>query len=266
MRIGIREQLGIIVLVASALPLVVLSLAVWYNNYNFVRDIKGQELSLAASLKSDQIASDLLLIQATCTTIVSRVLVQEALRSYYDDTNETTWSDAQSDIQSALASGGLSALVQAVVYPNNGSGSALNLLNATAIGPGIVLPNTFHSNGSQAVLGDPGIGYPPALYPNITYQDNVPWAFGDYPLNASAQLLLGPLQVNSSYALVSLTLPILDSRNKPNVLGFMTVVAAATSLYRVLESREGLGHTGSVLIVGPNRRGSSCFAPAICPI
>jgi hypothetical protein len=34
----------------------------------------------------------------------------------------------------------------------------------------------------------------------------------------------------------------------------MTVVAAATSLIEVTQSREGLGNTGIILLVGPNRR------------
>lgn len=79
-------------------------------------------------------------------------------------------------------------------------------------------------------------------------------AFADYPLNQSAALLLGPLQINSTYALISLTLAIIDNSNPNNVLGYMTVVAAATSLIDVLESREGLGDTGLILLVGPNRR------------
>lgn len=38
------------------------------------------------------------------------------------------------------------------------------------------------------------------------------------------------------------------------MLGFMTVVAAATALIDVGQSREGLAKTGIVILVGPNRR------------
>ena len=65
------------------------------------------------------------------------------------------------------------------------------------------------------------------------------------------------LQANTSlqsYALVSLTLPVIDNTDPDVVLGFMTVVASATSLIEVTQSREGLGNTGMVLLVGPNRR------------
>jgi len=53
---------------------------------------------------------------------------------------------------------------------------------------------------------------------------------------------------------VSLTLPIVDNTRLGYVLGFMTVVAAATALIDVSQSREGLGKTGIVIIVGPDRR------------
>lgn len=79
-------------------------------------------------------------------------------------------------------------------------------------------------------------------------------AFADYPLNNTAALLLGPMAINNSYALVSLTLPIIDNTDKVSVLGFMTVVAAATSIISVTQSREGLASTGLVLLVGPSRR------------
>lgn len=118
------------------------------------------------------------------------------------------------------------------------------------------------------MLGDNStLGYPTALYPNITYvkqnyTDDLDssvnatkaYAFADFPLNASSFLLLGPLQINESYALVSLTLPITSNNNRSQILGYMTVVAAATSLISVIQSREGLGTTGIVGIIGPSRR------------
>lgn len=52
---------------------------------------------------------------------------------------------------------------------------------------------------------------------------------------------------------MSLTLPIIDNSNPAYVLGYMTVVAAATALLEVISSKEGLGDTGIVLIVGVSR-------------
>ncbi|KAM3079406.1 Histidine kinase osmosensor [Clarireedia jacksonii] len=267
MRIGIREQLGLVVLVTSLVPLVVLALATWFNNYDFTVSIKEGGLSLTASLKASQIAADLLLLRSTCSTIVTRILLQEALRNFYaGNISESNWTNARADVSSALASGGLSSLLQIVIFSRNQTGSSSGILNVTAQSNGIVLPYDW-PNGTAVMLGDDGPGYPPALYPNISYTPtstpdlNVPGsnltnvsAFADYPLNQSTALLLGPLQINNTYALVSLTLAIIDNTNPGYVLGYMTIVAAATSLIDVTTSREGLGDTGTVLLAGPNRR------------
>jgi osomolarity two-component system sensor histidine kinase SLN1 len=114
------------------------------------------------------------------------------------------------------------------------------------------------------MLGDPGAGYPTMLYPNITYivtdevdpTDNTTnltevYAFPDFPLNSTSLLLLGPLQIDDSYSIVSLTLPIINNTSNVDILGFMTVVADSSSLNSVLASREGLDSTGIVLLVGP---------------
>lgn len=52
---------------------------------------------------------------------------------------------------------------------------------------------------------------------------------------------------------VSLTLPIVDNNRQDDVLGYMTVVAAATSLLDVTTSRAGLANTGIVLLVSTSR-------------
>lgn len=83
MRIGIREQLAVVVLLTAFIPLAVLAIATWINNHNFVVDITNQSLSLTASLKAAQIAADLLLIQSTCSTITTRLLIQDALKKFY---------------------------------------------------------------------------------------------------------------------------------------------------------------------------------------
>jgi len=230
-------------------------------------NITSKSLALTASLKAQQISSDLVLIQSTCATIVTRILLQQALKSFYQG-NQTAavFAPAMSDVSGALASGGLSALLQVIVFSRNETGNPNGLFNITAPSAGIQLP-TSYPNGSAVMLGDDGLGYPPMLYPNITYiptsqpdtadptvNATIASAFADFPLNSTSYLLLGPQVVNSSYAMISLTLPIIDNTNKNVVLGYMTVVAAASTLIDVIQSREGMGETGIVLLVGPNRR------------
>lgn len=60
------------------------------------------------------------IIQSTCATIVSRILLQNALKSFYKNDGNANFTSAQADMQSALASGGYSALLQTVVYSRNG--------------------------------------------------------------------------------------------------------------------------------------------------
>lgn len=153
-------------------------------------------------------------------------------------------------------------MLQLVVYSRNLTGDRAPLFNTTADTSGIVIPNT-----GGVLLGQANGGFPAALYPNISYTNaSIPdpadpsrnftqvSAFNDFPLNQSSVLLLGPMQINDTYALLSMTLPIIDNTNPRVCLGFMTVVAAASSLMDVIQSREGLGKTGMVLLVGSNRR------------
>jgi osomolarity two-component system sensor histidine kinase SLN1 len=266
MRIPIREQLALLVSVTCLTSLAVISVTTWVNNYNFVVGIKSQGLTLTASLKAAQITADLELLQTTCGTIVSRLLIQSALQQLYlGIVVEQDWTDAANDVHSALASGAYSALLQVIIYPKNETGNWYGVLNATADNTGIILSYTY-PNGSHYMLGDPGLGYPPQLYPNLTFHETsevdpldpttnitIVTAFGDFPLNKTASLLLGPLQVNDSYAMLSLTLPIINNTSPNDVLGYMTVVAAASSLISVTQSREGLDSTGIVLLVGSNR-------------
>ncbi|RDW62677.1 hypothetical protein BP5796_10979 [Coleophoma crateriformis] len=266
MRIGIREQLALLVLITSLLALAALSIATWINSRKFVVNVTSSELSLTASLKAAQISSDILLLQSTCSTIVTRILLQQAITNFYQGI--TNWTAAEGDVSQALASGGLSALLQVKIFSKNETGNPNGILNSTAdlSNSQIELPLYTYPNGTHYRLGDAGLGYPPPLYPNLTYvptdqtDPNDPTtnitlvsAFPDFPLNASSILFLGPLLVNQSYAMVSLTLPIIDNVDKSRVLAYMTVVAAATSLIDVTTSREGLGTSGIVLIVGPSR-------------
>lgn len=112
-------------------------------------------------------------------------------------------------------------------------------------------------------LGDTSLdgpnGYPESLYPDLYYSittkdgkvsDTVK-AFRKYNLNGSTAILLGPYQVNETFSLVSMTLPIFNSTSKVEILGYMTVVAESSRLFSVQNSREGLDSTGMVLLLGP---------------
>lgn len=191
---------------------------------------RSQSLELVATIKASQIASSLDLLEVTCKTISTRLLVQAAFHRFYaGNTSTENWASAITDLQSALGSRGYLSLYQAVLYSKHGEGDTERLLSVTSDSvPDISLPYT-HPNGSVVKLGGAGLGYPPMLLPNLTYTtsshgDNstVVHAFSDYPLGLSSALLLGPLRVNDSFSLVSLTVPIVNNTSDTDLLGFMT--------------------------------------------
>lgn len=115
-------------------------------------DITSQGLALTASLKAAQIASDLQLIESTCATIVTRILIQQALQRFYQgNTTDANWSRAITDVQSALASGGYANLQQIRIYSRNQTGDSYGLLNVTATGVDIALPS-YYANGTVSII------------------------------------------------------------------------------------------------------------------
>lgn len=150
-------------------------------------------------------------------------------------------------------SSGFVDLLQSRIYLANATNGSNILygLSRPNIEP-IELPYTA-PNGSKVLLGDPEYGFPPMLYPNLTYgEPGTPvTAFPNVTIMRDRHLLLGPLQINDSYALISLTMPIIGIQNK-RTIGYMTTVAAATSLFRLESSNEGMGRTGEILLLGPS--------------
>jgi osomolarity two-component system, sensor histidine kinase SLN1 len=154
-------------------------------------------------------------------------------------------------------------LVQAVVFPgvDVGNNTALGgLVNVTAVNVlgSVELPYQYE-NGSSVFFGDPDQGYPSSLYPNLTYGPNTSTtsaqvSYEGRTLDPEEMLMLGPLVVNDTYALLSGTLGIVNNSSPDVVLGWLTVVIDASMLFTVQESREGLGDSGEVLLVGPDRR------------
>jgi osomolarity two-component system sensor histidine kinase SLN1 len=263
MRVAIREQLAALVIFLVLLSLCIVSVPTWIYVNNFVRDVESDGLALTASLKSSRVSAEVELIQSSCYTISSRVLIQNNLQEFYH-TNETNWGTARDDLGSALSVSRNTGLLQARLFSRNTTGaSAGGLLNVTTKNVvDIQLPyNT--PDGTPAKLGDNEYGYPPELFPNITYRrlgrpNNVrkdeeayfAEVFDNVPLHEDGGLLLGPLILNDSAALISVTVPVRDN-DDDFVLGYMTIVAWASSLIQIRDSREGLGDTGMVLVVGP---------------
>ena len=267
MRIAIREQLGLLILLSSLIGLAVVAIATWVTNHNFVLGIRASRLTLIASLKAAQLASNLDLMQTSANLISTRLSVQRALMRYNTGNNTgQNWSSALADMQSALGgdgSIGQALLLQAIVFPRDGSGSGgpYGLLNTTGSSTNrtIVLPNKC-PDGSAVMLGDgvcDNLGFPPMLYPNLTYTHDYVGgtaygaSYGGQVIALSSPLLIGPWQINDTYALVSVTMPVINNTSSNDLLGFLSVIMDASLIYQVVGSTEGLDRTGQTLLIGP---------------
>ncbi|KAI1370772.1 putative histidine kinase SlnCl1 [Hypoxylon crocopeplum] len=271
MRVAIREQLAALVLLAVLVALAILSIPTWIYVNRFVIGVETTGLALTASLKAAQVSSEIELIQTTCNHIATRLLLQDVLESFYrGNATEYLWSQASADIQTALNSrtGVSSNLLQARLYSRNETGAddPNGLLSVTGSNITEVRLPYRASDGSQAILSDTASGYPPMLYPNITYYNStdldpaypnhtavVARPFPDIRIDSSVDgLVLGPLVINATYALVSLTIPIRQNAQDDVILGYMTTIAEARALVGIAGSKEGLGDTGTTLIIGPS--------------
>ncbi|KAI9816982.1 MAG: Histidine kinase [Thelocarpon impressellum] len=268
MRIPIREQLGLLVLLTSMTALLVVSVASWVNNYNFVVGIRSSRLTLTASLKASQLSSNLLLLQSSTESLAQSIVIQLALQRYNDQANNSAanWARAQSDVEPALGtSGQTSLLLQVKILPKNGTGSAgpYSLLNVTgAFGPGGSIELPFRRpDGTKVFLGEEGVGYPAQYYPNLTYVEEqvnstfnqtLAYVTDDAPLKAGTAVLLGPFQVNQTFALLSLTVPIINNTSASDTLGYMSVIIDARSIYDVINDPAGQDNTGQTLLIGPD--------------
>ncbi|EME77767.1 uncharacterized protein MYCFIDRAFT_216871 [Pseudocercospora fijiensis CIRAD86] len=276
MHISIRQQLAALLVLSSVLGLAILAIATWVVNHSFVLGVASSRLRTSVSLKAAQIAFNLELMQTAGTFITTRAVLQHALSRYNNgsSTDEENWTLAKADLEATLGNVGplTSALIlQAGVYSRNTSGPAGSgmVLNGTGIGANTIALPWRDADGSQAYLGKGYAGYPPALYPNITIStvdvDGVTEFTAEYSqksLGIDSTLILGPLMVNATFSMLSITLPIVNNTSATDVLGWVTVVTDARLIQVVQQDQRGIGSTGLTLLIGPTNT-TNQFAPGI---
>ena len=157
-------------------------------------------------------------------------------------------------------------LLQLQVFSKNGTGigGPYGLLNVTGSEIDGTIPLPYDANnGSQVYLGNNFTGYPTNLYPNLTYSSTVvndtfnlsTASYNGIPLYSNTTLVLGPWILNSTFAMLSITMPVINNTSIIDTIGWLTVIIDARSIFNVEESTEGLGRTGQILIVAPNTVG-----------
>ncbi|PVI08300.1 osmolarity two-component system protein sln1 [Periconia macrospinosa] len=266
MRIPIREQLGCLVLLASLIGLAVIAIATWITNHNFVLSIRSTRLSLTASLKSAQLASNLLVMQTTVRQTASRLVIQSSLQRYADQNSSydptTNFNRAKDDFDAVFTGDGDARLaVQTKLYPRNTSDVVLVSASAASM-QGVRMPENDPS-GNPVYFGDYPYGYPSVLYPNFTTFERSVTAngqtrnqrFASYngrEINSASLLLNGPYQINSSLSLISITMPIINNTSNIDTMGWLTVVLDAGLITRVVNALEGLDDSGLTMVLGPD--------------
>ncbi len=225
---------------------------------------RSSSLSLTAAFYAGLLNSNLVLLQSIVQSISTRILIQNALMRYnYGNITVDNWVNTQRDIESAIGGTSTSALtLQARIVSKNGTGAlgpyGLVNVTATSIAGKIALPGVT-ANGTSVYLGDGELGYPASLYPNLTFTSTVEnstfnssTAYLDgMQLPSNTSLFLGPLLVNDTFALVSITKAIINNTSAADILGWITMVLDARLILDVGQSTAGLGESGGILLVGP---------------
>ncbi|KIW90981.1 uncharacterized protein Z519_08764 [Cladophialophora bantiana CBS 173.52] len=261
-RLHIREQLCLVIGMTSLLSLTILAVSIWVQTVHHLNSAKWETLMVTANLKATQVAQDISLMGTSVQSIATRDILQDLLRDFNNGNHTQDLYDAiQSNLQDALSGGSDDAvLLQAAIFPRaprpDQGGRALTGATGRGAARKIVLPFTYQ-NGSAVLLGDSGSGFPPQLYPNLTYGDELSnpifAIYEDKLLYNNSTLFLGPLFLHSNSSLISYTVPVNNNTSRTDVLGWLTVVVDGKALYDIVESRVGLGKTGEVVIIGPAR-------------
>lgn len=227
---------------------------------------RSSRLTLSASLKASQVGSAIDLVRSTVGAIATRLLIQSALQRYHAGNNtDANWQRAIADFSAALnGASSLGILMQAQVYSRNDTGTGNNtLVQATGqdLTGRVRLPWNA-PNGNPVYLGDdryPALSYPPNLYPNLTLGEEVVNStytrytaqYDGHALSTDHQLLLGPWAINDTYALASLTTPVINNTSHLDILAWMTVVVDARLVTDPIIAQDGLDRTGITMLVGP---------------
>jgi osomolarity two-component system sensor histidine kinase SLN1 len=190
----------------------------------------------------------------------NRLSPQSALGRFYDGNyTAENWGRASEDYD-AIFSGDAQTRVaiQAQIYQANST--EYSIFNRTAYTVADVVLPILKPDGRNATLGDPVYGFIPELYPKFEVDTIVVNnTFNEYRgrydgrlIDNTSYLFSGPYRVNSTFSLVSITLPIINNTSNIETLGWLTVALDASLITNVVNAIEGLDTTGLTMLFGPN--------------
>ncbi|KAJ6257465.1 hypothetical protein Dda_7250 [Drechslerella dactyloides] len=223
------------------------------NIVTLVSELRRSRLTLIGSLKSEQIASDINLLESAVVNLASRAQVLNAIKRY---TGESTggrrnltyenWNTSLIDTSLVLST--QLALQHITVYSADFKTTYLNVTSQGVLPPTTpgfveILDATGNLVGYNSHLGHPG--FPDELFPKE-------------PPSGENNLLLGPVPslTNSSAHVASITAPIYNNTTAAvadkSILGYVTVVCAVFSIENTLSDYPSLGETYKYLLLGPS--------------
>ncbi|KAI5817366.1 hypothetical protein BZA77DRAFT_245481 [Pyronema omphalodes] len=280
-KISIRTQLSILVAITAMIAVGILSLIFWINNRRLIQSVSLDRISMAVSMKSAQISQTFAILHHVAHGISTQSVVRGALRRYEKLGNNSlnNWVRVEEDLRVAASArvGGFQEILQVALFDARlGNGSELNVdegayINGTWVG-GLNNPqyNGTIANGTRVNIGPGKGGYIGLLNPvldgfamdlfpiqdehrNPNLTGDASTIFTPSYIQEMGGLLLGPLVINSTFAIMSFTFPIFDQVNGQDgdLIGFATIVMNASSLLTILQDTRGLGTTGHTLLVGP---------------
>ncbi|KAK6340469.1 Histidine kinase [Orbilia blumenaviensis] len=262
LRVKIRNQLSFLVAIFTLTAVGALAGISWRNNLGFIKDSATTRLSMIADLKRAQMVQAIETLEGLASSIATRSAPISLLTRWMNGTmTPTYWGFAASDTASALSAQRF--YVAATLYNANLTQA---LLNITANPPGNRDFNdaknkkdalgvyTDESGQAQSANWDGHEGFPDELYPRASIISNTSAEklelFNQAFIENHQSLLLGPVQVNSSYYMISFTVPVHNSTR--NLIGFWTILLDAQLLVDIVNTTQGMGDTGQTLLVGPN--------------
>ncbi|KAK6345040.1 Histidine kinase [Orbilia javanica] len=262
LRVKIRNQLSFLVAIFTLTAVGALAGISWRNNLGFIKDSATTRLSMTADLKRAQMVQAIETLEGLASSIATRSAPISLLTRWLNGTMTTNyWGFAASDTASALSAQRF--YVAATLYNANLTQA---LLNITANPPGDRDFNdaknkkdalgvfTDESGQAQSANWDGHEGFPDELYPRASIISNTSAEklelFNLEFLENHQSLLLGPVQVNSSYYMISFTVPVHNSTRA--LIGFWTILLDAQLLVDIVNTTQGMGDTGQTLLVGPN--------------
>jgi hypothetical protein len=82
LRMHIRDQLCLLILITNLLALMVLAVSTWYQSVHHLRQAKWQTLMVTANLKATQVAQEISLFRTSVQQISTRSIIQNLMQDF----------------------------------------------------------------------------------------------------------------------------------------------------------------------------------------